>query len=182
MITPKKVIFIQALRAGVVGTAAAIAAGYSEATAAQAASRLLRDPEVLAAFDGDPPRGGGGRPPKEVVAKVPKAKKAKKAKSKAPTESKSAPRGAVINVTIPEVTPFDLGENDDSMVFLKKVMNHPQIDIRTRKEVAVALLPFQHKKLGEGGKKTERQGKAEEAGARPRYAPGRPPLTVVGKD
>lgn len=49
--TEKKRRFVDALRSGLTGKAAAIAAGYSEKGAAQAASRLMKDKCVLAALE-----------------------------------------------------------------------------------------------------------------------------------
>lgn len=49
--TDKKRRFVHALQSGLKGKEAAIAAGYSEKGAAQAASRLMNDPDVLAALD-----------------------------------------------------------------------------------------------------------------------------------
>lgn len=49
--TEKKRRFVDALQSGLTGKAAALAAGYSEKGAAQAASRLMKDPDVIAALD-----------------------------------------------------------------------------------------------------------------------------------
>lgn len=49
--TEKKRRFVDALRRGMVGQEAAIFAGYSERGASQAASRLMKDKDVLAALE-----------------------------------------------------------------------------------------------------------------------------------
>lgn len=49
--TEQKRKFVDAVRSGMSATRAAIKAGYSEKTAAQAASRLMKDKDVLAALD-----------------------------------------------------------------------------------------------------------------------------------
>lgn len=49
--TDRKRRFVDALQSGLKGKEAAIAAGYSEKGAAQAASRLMKDPDVLAALE-----------------------------------------------------------------------------------------------------------------------------------
>ena len=50
-LTDKKRKFVVALQSGLSGAKAAIAAGYSENGAAQAASRLMKDPDVIAALE-----------------------------------------------------------------------------------------------------------------------------------
>ena len=49
--TEKKRRFVDALQSGLTGAKAALAAGYSENGAAQAASRLMKDPDVIAALE-----------------------------------------------------------------------------------------------------------------------------------
>lgn len=49
--TEKKRRFVEALRKGQTGQEAAIVAGYSEKGASQAASRLMKDPDVIAALE-----------------------------------------------------------------------------------------------------------------------------------
>jgi phage terminase small subunit len=51
--------------------------------------------------------------------------------------------------------------------------------MKLRADAAKALMPFRHKKLGEGGKKEDA---AKKAGAVvSKFAPKAPPLKVVGK-
>jgi phage terminase small subunit len=61
----------------------------------------------------------------------------------------------------------------DPVEFLTKVMNEPAADLRIRVDAAKAMLPFKHKKLGEGGKKDEKDAAAKKA------ASGRFGLRVV---
>lgn len=49
-LTDKKRRFVDAIRSGLTGKKAAIAAGYSEVTAAQPASRLMKDKAVMEAL------------------------------------------------------------------------------------------------------------------------------------
>jgi phage terminase small subunit len=53
----------------------------------------------------------------------------------------------------------------DPVEFLTKVMNEPAADLRIRVDAAKAMLPFKHKKLGEGGKKDEKDAAAKKAGS-----------------
>ncbi|MCG9046600.1 terminase small subunit [Laribacter hongkongensis] len=77
---------------------------------------------------------------------------------------------------------FDLGAalmHSDPMAFLRAAMNDAELDPKQRIEAAKAMLPYTHKRLGEGGKKETRQGEAEKV-AGGRFSAGRPPLRVVG--
>ena len=44
-------------------------------------------------------------------------------------------------------------------------MNEPAADLRLRIDAAKAMLPFKHQKLGEGGKKDQKQVAARKASA-----------------
>ena len=59
---------------------------------------------------------------------------------------------------------FDIPPTADPVEFLTKVMNEPAADLRLRIDAAKAMLPFKHKKLGEGGKKDEKDAAAKAAG------------------
>jgi phage terminase small subunit len=59
---------------------------------------------------------------------------------------------------------FDIPPTADPVEFLTKVMNAPAADLRLRIDAAKAMLPFKHKKLGEGGKKDEKEAAAKAAG------------------
>lgn len=63
---------------------------------------------------------------------------------------------------------------DDPKELLRHAMNDRRLDPKTRIQAAVALLPFEHQKLGESGKK-QRQEKAAETVATGRFAPAAPP-------
>lgn len=67
------------------------------------------------------------------------------------------------------------GGFSDPKDFLRAVMNCATVDIRVRQTAAVALMPFEHAKKGDGGKKEDAAKKAGEVaggkfGSRP--APG----------
>lgn len=142
-LTDRKRKFIAALRSGLVGAEAARKAGYSAATAAQAASRLMKDPEIKAG-----------------VLNNAKASKASRPAGETQTVRQQAKR------------------YEDPAQFLTDLMNNAMEDIKLRKEAATALLPYKHKKLGEGGKKDAAQDAAEKV-ASGRFAPKQPPKLVV---
>lgn len=139
-LTGKKRLFANAVIAGKSNKDAAIAAGYSAATAAQAGSRLVKD--------------------KEVAAFIQKARAA-------------ADRGE----DLPDDRPkFDLSAaltHTDPKKFLLAAMNDIALDPKQRIDAAKALMPFTHQKLGETGKKEEKQKAAEKVASR--FAPSAPP-------
>jgi phage terminase small subunit len=142
VLTDKKRKFIAALRSGLVGAEAARKAGYSAATATQAASRLMKDPAIKAGVLSS----GKVNKPKVAGRKESVGAQAKK--------------------------------YDDPMEFLASLMNDPNEEMKLRKEAAAALLPYKHKKLGEGGKKDAAQEAAEKVSTG-RFAPKQPPKLVV---
>ena len=76
---------------------------------------------------------------------------------------------------------FDLSAalmHSDPMAFLRAAMNDAALDPKQRIEAAKAMLPYTHKRLGEGGKKEAKQEEAENIARK--FSAGRPPLRVVG--
>lgn len=67
----------------------------------------------------------------------------------------------------------DIPPTADPVEFLTKVMNEPAADLRLRIDAAKAMLPFKHKKLGEGGKKDEKNENAKKVASR--FAAAAPP-------
>lgn len=143
-LTGKKRAFADAVLAGFSNKEAAIRAGFSEKTASAAGSRNVKDPDVKAYLDERRAAGGvAGAGPK--VGAVP-----------APPDNL---------VDIPSTT--------DPMEFLTNLMNEPTADIRIRADVAKAMLPFKHQKLGEGGKKDQKNENAKKVASR--FAAAAPP-------
>ena len=73
---------------------------------------------------------------------------------------------------------FDIPPTADPVEFLTKVMNEPAADLRLRIDAAKAMLPFKHKKLGEGGKKDLKDDAAKAAGAG-KFSQTAPPKLVA---
>lgn len=67
----------------------------------------------------------------------------------------------------------DIPSTTDPMEFLTNLMNEPTADIRIRADVAKAMLPFKHQKLGEGGKKDQKNENAKKVASR--FAAAAPP-------
>lgn len=63
---------------------------------------------------------------------------------------------------------------EDPKDMLKHAMNNRSLDPKIRLQAAIALLPFEHKKLGESGKKEQNE-EAAAGAVRGRFAPAAPP-------
>lgn len=147
-LTGKKRAFADAVLAGFSNKEAAIRAGYSEATASAAGSRLVKDKDVKARLD----------------------------------QAKQATPESAAKRTLPTgPDPADIIEiphTADPIEFLTTVMNEPAADLRYRMDAAKAMLPFKHQKLGEGGKKDQKQDEAKKAGTG-KFAAATPPKLVA---
>jgi phage terminase small subunit len=64
--------------------------------------------------------------------------------------------------------------HSDPQSFLLAAMNDTALDAKLRIDAAKALMPFTHAKLGEGGKKDQKQDAAKKAGAG-KYGSAEPP-------
>lgn len=104
--------------------AATIAAGYSEKSATTACYKLMRKPQVLA-----------------YIAARRAGKTAEELKPKITNEA--TPRN--VDPAFRHVT----GEN--SIEFLTALMNSPDLPIRERAKIAMALLPYENRKGGGAG-------------------------------
>lgn len=92
------------------------------------------------------------------------------------TEVAVAPEPAPPEEPAPEVLPNTL---EDAKAFLIRVMQDNKTDPRLRMDAAKALLPFQHVKLGDSGKKEQRQQAAKAVASR--FASAAPPrLAAAG--
>lgn len=68
---------------------------------------------------------------------------------------------------------------DDPAKFLAAVMNDAATDVKVRTDAAKALMPYKHARLGEGGKKEQKQEAANRAAGR--FSSSAPPkLAAVG--
>lgn len=66
----------------------------------------------------------------------------------------------------------------DSRAFLERVMTGAVIPTMAQMDAARSLLPFQHKKLGETGKKEQRKEDAGKVGSR--FSPAPPRMAALG--
>jgi phage terminase small subunit len=148
-LTGKKRAFADAVLAGVSNKEAAIKAGYSALTASAAGSRLVKDKDVVAHI---------------ALARV--------AASSAPDQGPAAAAPPV-----PLTPAFDINAalmHTDPKAFLTIAMNDQALDAKSRIDAAKALLPFTHAKLGEGGKKDQKNDAAHKA-ASGKYGSAEPP-------
>jgi phage terminase small subunit len=136
-LTAKKRLFADAVLAGKANRDAAIAAGYSAATASAAGSRLVKDKDIalyLAA---------------QRIQQESKPEPAAK-----PTASRVPPPGFDLDA----MTSFT-----DPKAFLIAAMNDGRTEPKLRVDAAKALMPFVHAKVGETGKKDAKGAAAEKA-------------------
>ena len=143
-LTGKKRAFADAVLAGFSNKEAAIRAGYSEASAGPAGSRLVKDKDIAAYLAGN--------------------------KKEVPIAGKATPPP-------PAPTPtFDINAallHTDPKAFLTAAMNDGALDPKLRIDAAKALMPFTHNKLGEGGKKDQKNEEAKKVASR--FAAAVPP-------
>jgi phage terminase small subunit len=67
---------------------------------------------------------------------------------------------------------------DDPLAFLAAAMNDPSLDLRLRVDAAKSMLVYLHPRVGEGGKKDQREDAAKKA-AKGKFSPARSPKLVV---
>lgn len=143
-LTGKKRAFADAVLAGFSNKEAAIRAGYSAATAAAAGSRLVKDKDVAAYIAAN--------------------------KKDPPVAGKAAAAPP------PAAPTFDINAallHTDPKAFLTAAMNDGALDPKLRIDAAKALMPFTHAKLGEGGKKDQKNEEAKKVASR--FAAAVPP-------
>jgi len=147
-LTGKKRAFADAVLAGLSNKEAAIRAGFSEKTASAAGSRNVKDPDVKAYLD--------------------------QRRQPAAATGMRAPMGPGPG----DDDAIEIPPTEDPVEFLTKVMNAPAADLRLRIDAAKAMLPFKHKKLGEGGKKDLKADAAKTAGGG-KFSQTAPPKLVA---
>lgn len=146
MITKRKRLYAQARQAGKNQTDSAIFAGCPAKTAAQAASRYEKDPDVIALRS----RAAMGETLEEPT---PEPKQ---------TTPKSTPPPAQKEVYQKPPAPPVNGD-EDPLVFMRQMMCDPEEDPRLRLDAAKALAAYVHPKQGEKGKMELKKESAEKA-------------------
>jgi phage terminase small subunit len=150
MLNPTDEKFLQALLRGATPKEAAIAAGLSEKSARVAGARMRKKKVIVDALAVIGIATPGSTPT------VPSA---------IPSESEAE-----------EVADIGLPQTEDSLEFLEAVVANPNIPLGRRLEAAKTLLPFQHSKIGEKGKKATKADSAKETAAgSDAYATRKPP-------
>lgn len=151
-LTGKKRLFAEALLAGMTNKQAALAAGYSAASASAAGSRLAKDKDVL-----------------DHLAR----KAANSAKSAAqPQQGEAAEEGVE----------FDLAtalSHRDPRAFLLAAMNDVELEPKLRIDAAKALMPFEFAKKGESSGKKEEAAAKSKAAAAGKFGRREPPKLVA---
>lgn len=162
-LTEKSRLFVEARKAGMSNTQAAVKAGYSAKTACPAGSRLAKHPAVMAALAGT---------------KAASTRRKGRAKPVAEPATMGQPLTDLpTTVSVPEADrPAKRYETPKE--YLLDVMNDVLADPKLRQDAAKALLPYFDKRAAEAGKK-EDQGKAAKVAGAGRFAPAAPPRLVA---
>ncbi|KWC11455.1 terminase small subunit [Burkholderia ubonensis] len=150
-LTAKKRKFADAVLAGKSNKDAAIAAGYSPATASAAGSRLVKDKDVALYLA---------------------ANRVKMESKSTGHAEQSPPPQKPAGFDLDAMTNFT-----DPKAFLIAAMNDARTEPKLRIDAAKALMPFVHKRLGEGGKKEQRDEAAKKAASR--FSQAAPPRLVA---
>lgn len=150
-LTDKKRQYVAARLSGLSGAKAAIAAGYSEKGAAQAAARLNKDPDVIAALQ-----------------------RAERVNND--VNNAALPSGAA-DQEMAGIGLAALGLTSDPKRVLVALMNDANEEPKLRLEAAKALMPFVHARVADQGKKAAKNEAAKKAANR--FAPSAPPLRMV---
>jgi phage terminase small subunit len=133
---------------------------------------------------GGPRKNAGGKRP--GAGRKPKPKAKAKQAPRAPLPELSAAQDAAIGASLPRgpaapPEPEVAGEGvgiTDAKAFLEGVMAGRIVADESRLKAAQYLLPFQHRKLGEGGKKEHEKEQAGKVASR--FAPAPPRLAAIG--
>lgn len=159
MLDPTRQKFVESTLRGNGPKQAAIDAGLSDKTAASAGSRLRKDPKVVAALAAI----GFATPGVSAPAKTPVSQNSQ--------STEPEPEDDLLD---------DLPVTTDSVEFYEAVLSNPRVPLSKRMEAAKNLLPYQHAKIGEKGKKeTKADGAKAAAQQGNAYGSRRPPLKAV---
>lgn len=131
LLNDKQELFARNMAAGQNQAESCINAGYSKNGAAAAASRLMRNPEILARIE--ELRAQPAELNNDVNKVVNNVNKAVKSASADPPVQ-----------TVPD---------NDPMLFLQSVINDERWPPKLRVDAAKALMPYVHARIGEAGKK-----------------------------
>lgn len=158
MLTETQERFFQATLRGEKPHQAALSAGLSPNSAKASGFRMRKHPAIVAAL------AAVGIATKNLKPTAPGA----------PTESAEDAAADIATV--------DIEATEDPKKFLTDLMNSPKAGVKARLEAAKALLPFEHAKVGEKGKKaTKADGAAAAAAEGNKFGARAAPLRAVPK-
>lgn len=155
MLEGKRLIVAELVAKGSTFLGAVLEAGYEKTLAASVADRLCKDEEVVEFINNN----------SKLAAKTVSASAWTQSASVEDSDEESD-----------EPTKFAMGKTkiNDPKRFLTKMMNNPHIEDRLRADIAKALLPYHHGKVGDMGKKETKKKAAEEA-AKGKFGTSNPP-------
>lgn len=151
MLNPTDEKFLQAILRGATPKEAALAAGLSEKSARVAGARMRKKKCIV-----------------DALAVIGIATPGAPTTVSSPTPAEPGDEDPDLGEPLPETS--------DSIEFLEAVLAHPKVPLGRRMEAAKLLIPFQHGKVGEKGKKAAKADAAKEtAGGGDLYATRKPP-------
>lgn len=163
-LTKKKRLYADARLSGMPQKESAIFAEYSAASAAQAASRLEKDADVVAYMARERAVEASPVSIKKTLDTVKKKLNKQKSNVKSSDSSFESPSGGQYHF-------------DDPEDYLLHVMNDIKEEPRLRLDAAKSLMPYKHGKVADQGKKEAEKDRAKQAGNV--FAVGAPPKLVV---
>ncbi|MDY7565797.1 terminase small subunit [Pseudomonas sp. RTC3] len=152
-LTDKKRRFADALLSGVSKSQAAIDAGYSVKTAPQAGSKLFKDQDVTGYLQR---RSAPNAPPQKVKSEV------KKVKSE------------VEKVNLDDALTLDAPTFDSRALLERIARDNEQLNPELAAKIALGLMPYDHPKKADFGKKDAKEADAQKA-AKGRFGQSSPP-------
>lgn len=199
-----KVKFAQAVFEGKTNTQAAIDAGYVATSAYQTGARLAKDKEVIELINNLRHQARrNAEDPAAAFSTVDSTKNMSIGSGSGDSAVKNNQNSALTGDYIPndhpafgadrsrnrghcnEIPEIDSEDmiiiqpcNGDPKLFLERLMENNLVDIKTRADAAKSLMPYCYKKLGEVGKKEDKETKAKDALGRG-FSPGKPPVMKV---
>ena len=179
MMNPKKHLFVKGIKQNMTLEAAAVYAGYSAATAKQAATRLMKDASIIKALDGFV-RPVFNKQAKIEKPKVEKPKPEPKIVIQKPVEVEIAvdhEPELIFDCTQEEekkepikLLPKKPVQDMDSLEYLQSVYRDRGEEVEVRMKASALCLPYEHGKVAEKGKKETKADEAKDLASTSKYA------------
>ena len=192
MLNDQKIRFAHAIFEGKTNTQAAIDAGYVPQSAYQTGNRLIKDKDVLELiaklkFQAKQSQND----PASNFSTVEDGSDMKQLSADSAMSGDYIPNTEYVDRTKNRGHCNDIPDMDESELviippcygdpkkFLEALLDNNLVDVKSRLDAAKALMPYKYKKLGEVGKKEQKEEDAKKS-ASGGFAPGKPPVRAAG--